>query len=239
MNTIQIEKGSALMIAHRGVSGLEAENTHTAFVAAGSRSYFGIETDVHVTADGKYVCIHDNSTARVSKHRMSVEKSTYDKLRELQLLDPHGHNSRPDMRIPSLKEYIQICSFYEKTAVLELKNRIPTEHIHKIVHKIDKLHYLEHTIFISFYRENLLDIRELLPDQRLQFLTQKFNESDLSLLLEKKMDLDIDYKQLTQEQVTQLHDNGLKVNCWTVDKPDQAKALIDWGVDYITSNILE
>ena len=66
MDTIKIEKKNTLMVAHRGVSGLEKENTLAAFVAAGNRSYYGVETDVHRTADGKYVVIHDSDTARVS-----------------------------------------------------------------------------------------------------------------------------------------------------------------------------
>ena len=51
MDTIKIKKKKVKMIAHRGLSGLERENTCSAFVAAGNRSYFGIETDVHRTAD--------------------------------------------------------------------------------------------------------------------------------------------------------------------------------------------
>ena len=49
MNTIKINKGTTLMVAHRGVSGLERENTAAAFVAAGNRSYYGVETDIHRT----------------------------------------------------------------------------------------------------------------------------------------------------------------------------------------------
>ena len=64
MDTIKINKGSALIVAHRGLSGLERENTASAFVAAGNRSYFGIETDVRVTADGNFVLLHDDNTLR-------------------------------------------------------------------------------------------------------------------------------------------------------------------------------
>ena len=60
MNTLKMKhKGSVQMIAHRGVCGLERENTAAAFVAAGNRSYFGIETDIHETSDGKFIIIHD------------------------------------------------------------------------------------------------------------------------------------------------------------------------------------
>lgn len=53
MNTAFIaDKKNAKMVAHRGLSGIERENTLLAFVAAGNRSYWGIECDVHVTKDG-------------------------------------------------------------------------------------------------------------------------------------------------------------------------------------------
>ena len=39
--------------------------------------------------------------------------------------------------------------------------------------------------------------------------------------------------------IDDLHAAGIKVNCWTVDDPDRAKELIEWGVDMITTNILE
>ena len=38
MNTVKIDKKGIKMVAHRGVSGLECENTNAAFVAAGNRS---------------------------------------------------------------------------------------------------------------------------------------------------------------------------------------------------------
>ena len=55
-NTIKIaDHGNTKMVAHRGVSGLETENTCAAFIAAGNRTYFGVETDIYRTADGKFV----------------------------------------------------------------------------------------------------------------------------------------------------------------------------------------
>ena len=49
MDSIKLDTRTAKMIAHRGLSGIEKENTNAAFIAAGNRSYFGIETDVHKT----------------------------------------------------------------------------------------------------------------------------------------------------------------------------------------------
>ena len=58
MDTVKINKRNTQLVAHRGLSGIETENTNAAFVAAGNRSYYGIETDVHRTADGKFIIYH-------------------------------------------------------------------------------------------------------------------------------------------------------------------------------------
>lgn len=64
-NTLKMRPDKPWMIAHRGLSGLERENTCAAFVAAGNRSYYGIETDIHRTKDGKYIVYHDNNLVRL------------------------------------------------------------------------------------------------------------------------------------------------------------------------------
>ena len=74
---VKFEKQKVKMIAHRGMSGIETENTSSAFVAAGNRSYYGIECDIHVTADGEFVIIHDDDTGRVAKKDVNIEKSTF------------------------------------------------------------------------------------------------------------------------------------------------------------------
>ena len=76
MDTIKFSHAKKpLMVAHKGCSALERENTAAAFVAAGNRSYFGIETDVHRTGDGRYICIHDERTGRVAGDDLPVEQT--------------------------------------------------------------------------------------------------------------------------------------------------------------------
>lgn len=77
------------MIAHRGVSGLERENTCAAFVAAGNRSYYGVETDVRMTTDGQFVILHDDTTDRVSggAYNIRVEENTYQAVKDIVLPD--------------------------------------------------------------------------------------------------------------------------------------------------------
>ena len=239
MDTIKIKAGKTLMVAHRGVSGLEKENTCAAFVAAGNRSHYGIETDVHRTVDGKYVCFHDDTTGRVAIDNMVIEESTFDTLRNLILTDIDGAKGRTDLRIPTLQEYIQICKKYSKTAVLELKNHFPEEDIQNILNVIRKEGYLKNVIFISFDLENMLTIRRLLPKQRAQFLTCEYSEELVETLVKEQLDLDILHTQLTKENIEYMHSRGITINCWTVDDPARVADLVSWGIDFITSNILE
>ena len=102
MNTIKIEKKQVRMVAHRGLSGLEKENTCAAFIAAGNRSHFGIETDIRPTLDGRYVCMHDNHTARVAVDDLQIDRCTFDTLRSLILTGKDGSKQRVDLHIPTL-----------------------------------------------------------------------------------------------------------------------------------------
>jgi len=238
MQTIKIEHKHVRMIAHRGVSGLERENTCAAFVAAGNRSYFGIETDIHRTSDGQFVVFHDDSTQRLTELDWNVEEHSMEELRTLRLKDL-DENVRGDLVLPTLEEYIRICKKYGKTAVLELKNPFAKEDIQSVVEILRKEEWLDHTIFISFALSNMICLRALLPEQPLQYLVKEFTDQVAENLAAYDLDLDISYKTLTEEQVRQVHGLGHTVNVWTVNEADAAARLIEMGVDYITTNILE
>lgn len=256
MNTVKFPKGNVQVVAHRGLSGLEPENSISAFVAAGNRSYYGIECDVHITKDGKFVVIHDTTTGRVASKNINVEKSSMRKIRKILLddicglerkeLGPDVHrNGRGDLVIPTMSEYINICKKYGKKCVLEVKNRMKTDDIKKMVEEIKGLDYLDDVIFISFSFENVVDLRKLLPDQKIQYLVGKGAYDELGedkiidILNEYSVDLDIYYPLLSKEFVDKIHQNGHIVNCWTCDDKEAAEKLAEMGVDQITTNILE
>ena len=239
-NTIKVEnKKNTKMVAHRGASGLERENTCAAFVAAGNRSYYGIECDIYRTLDGKFVVFHDSKTTRIGIDTLVIKESTYETLRSLKLTDLNGERCRNDLRVADLDEYLSICKHYEKKAVLELKSGFGEEDIAAVIDTIEKYDYLENTIFISFYYDQLVMIRNIRPTATMQFLISEFEDGLIDKLKAYSMDLDIYYKALTEERIALCHENGIKVNCWTVDDPAAADELISWGIDYITSNILE
>lgn len=235
-----ISNKSSKMIAHQGLSVAERGNTLPAFIAAANRPYYGIETDVHVTRDGKFVCIHNEDTLDISGDTLIVENTSFDTIRSLKLKELDGTIGRCDLRIPTLEEYITVCRNYGKQAILELKNRIEPDKIAEIVEIIRKLNYLEGTTFISFTLENLLDLRSIIPEQSAQFLIygKEFPSDLIQTLTKHRLDLDIYFEILTKENVELLHENGVVINVWTVDDPKKAEELMSWGVDQITSNRL-
>ena len=232
-------KGEVKMIAHRGVSGLELENTCPAFVVAGVKSYFGIETDVHVTKDGKYIVVHDDNLRRIAGLDWVVEETDFDTLRTVRMGDTDGKTARNDLFLPSLEEYISICKKYDKVAVLELKNAMEKEHVWGIAEVVKGLEWFEKTIFISFAGENLVALREKYPTATAQFLTEEASDETYRFMVENKLDADLCGYCLSKEFVEKLHKAGLKVNCWTLDKLEHAELAKACGVDFITSNILE
>ncbi|MBR6633308.1 MAG: hypothetical protein IKL05_03280 [Clostridia bacterium] len=240
MDTKKINSGSVKMIAHRGVSGIERENTVPAFLAACNRSYYGIETDVRLTKDGQFVLHHDDDGERVTGGKLSyvISESTLEEIHNIVLPDKDGSFVRQDIRIPSLAEYVHICKKYGKKGILEIKGGYPEEVLVRLVEEIKALDYLDGIVFISFWEENLKILRKY-TSGKMQFLAGELSDEVLEMCKEYHFDLDDAYKYLSKEWVDKFHAEGLEVNVWTIDDPEKAQIAIDMGVDYITSNILE
>ena len=226
MDTVKIEHPNTKLIAHRGASALERENTAAAFVAAGNRSYYGIETDVHRTADGKDILIHDDTTTRVTG--------------DTTLTVDMDKSKRGDLILPTPEEYFSICRKYGKVAVFELKNRFTAEQIEEIVEIVRSTGHLEQTVFISFSHFNVKTVRALLPEAKVQYLYYgEITEEFVAGLKADRLDLDVRHDRLDETAMALLKREGIEVNCWTVDDPERARRLIELGVDYITTNCLE
>ena len=239
MDTIKIEHANVKMVAHRGVSKIEPENTAASFIAAGNRSYFGIETDIYRTADGRFAVNHDGNLLRVGGVNLCVENETLEELQKVVLFDIDGSKTRADLRVPTLENYIAICKKYNKHCILELKSKFTKSEIETIFDIINGYEYLSCVTFISFILENLLLVREISSEQSAQLLFGAVTDDIIEVLKRNKLDADIHYTDLSKEKVDLLHSLGIKVNCWTVDIPCDAHSLIEMGVDYITTNILE
>ena len=138
-----------------------------------------------------------------------------------------------------LEDYLKICKKYEKHSVLELKSNFTDEEINKIISIIKNFDYLDMVTFISFNYENLLKVRKALPTHPAQYLFWKITPEEIERLKRDKIDADVWCKELTREQIEACHKAGIAVNCWTVDSKEDGERLVEWGIDYITTNILE
>lgn len=242
------------MVAHAGLFGLETANTNAGFIAAGNRSYWGVECDVRAAKDG-LVVIHNDSTEGFAPVTMIMSESTVEQIQSITLYErsffhtmedygmtPGMKAPRSDLRIPTLQEYIRICKAYGKVCVTELKHAMPPETIAQVVECFGEQDYLDKVVFISFFWDNLTEIRKHLPACPVQFLTDEnhvFTDEFLDKVAAHGFDLDIHIFTTTKELVDRIHTRGIKVNVWTCDWIDKAQKLVEWGVDYITSNIIE
>ena len=93
--------------------------------------------------------------------------------------------------------------------------------------------------------------KSLLSRKGKQQVAQVQNEMLLMLVSEKDLEKEMQEAEsitndllsgkqtLNADNVKLLHDNGVKINCWTCDDAAFAAKMVEWGVDMITSNILE
>ncbi len=239
-NTIKFRNDHIKVIAHQGLFGLERGNSCRAFVAAGNReTYYGVETDVQRTADGHYVVIHDTNTRNLTGVDRVVGESTLEELQSLLLFDMDMSHNHMDLRIPTLQDYIKICQYYEKVSILEIKEPMAPEHCREIADILRDMGHLHNTVIISFHRENLVALRQYLPDQPMQYLTTAWNEDVKRFVVTHSLGVDIRWPDLDEKTFREIKALGLPVNTWNLDDPVRAEMYDDWGVDFITTNILE
>ena len=255
MDTIKLNKGNTLMIAHAGLEGFETPNTLAGVVAAGHRSYWGIEVDVRVTKDKKIVLTHDDSLMEAAGVDVKVSESTWEELQRYPLFDyreffgmeKYGLTidkslTRSDLRISSMEEFIRVCKKYGKVAVPEIKGTFSPEEIRIMLDDVRRHDYGENVVFISFQWENLAEIRRQEPQQKVQLLTgggMDTSDEFLDRVAAAGFDLDVHLSNVTAELVERIHRRGMKLNVWTVDFVEDADNFVRYGVDYITSHILE
>ena len=240
-DTIKLQnKGNTQMVAHQGLFVAERGNSIPAFRDMATRSHFGAECDIHVTKDKKIVVNHDNDIGTTCDRSMIIEESLFEDVRAARIKSIYENTYEGDeMRIPTLTEYIEICKSGDKYCIVELKNHFEKEDIVRVIEEIKALDYLHKVIFISFDLPNCITIRELLPEQPVQYLIVRYNQEVLETLDKYNLDLDMHYHHMSAAVIREVQAHGHKVNAWTVDDPVHAQYFISWGIDYITTNYLE
>jgi glycerophosphoryl diester phosphodiesterase len=220
----------ARFIAHRGFG---KENTLDAFLTSSESDVYGVETDIRITKDGVFVAFHDKSAARISGRYKVIEKTDFKKLQKLKIIDRQRRH-----KIATFSDFLQNCVSSGKVAIVEIKSDLTKEQTEKLVQMIDSEKYLSKTIFISFNMQVLKYIRAQLPEQPIQLLLRKYKPEYLDFAQKNKFGIDIYHRLLTEEIISECHNRGIEVNCWTVNSEKRSKLLQQWGVDYITTDKL-
>ena len=116
---------STKFIAHRGLSSEAPENTLLAFDKAGQAGFWGIETDIRKTNDGKFILLHDATFSRMCGVNKKPEDMTLDEIRELNIITGNNYdlykNDQRATKIPTLEEYLNVCLQYNMVPVIEIK----------------------------------------------------------------------------------------------------------------------
>ena len=92
--------------AHRGNQAQAVENSLTAFQNAVTAGVDGIECDLHLTADGALVVIHDEQLDRTTDSQGEVSDLSLAQIKAARLRFPDGRVS-PD-RVPTLPELLNL-----------------------------------------------------------------------------------------------------------------------------------
>jgi glycerophosphoryl diester phosphodiesterase len=213
-----------LIIAHRGASRAERENTLAAFRAAVAMGADGVELDVRRTADDRLVVHHD---AFLADGRAIADTRFGD-------LPDHA---------PSLSEALDAC---EGVFVnIEIKNDV-SEPDHDpgdwVVHRLGELLVRRgggiRWLVSSFRFETVVTCRRVLPAVRTAYLVVDVDDDVIArtasaghVAIHPWVDA------LDERSVHAAHAAGLAVNTWTCDDPGRIRELIGWGVDGICTNV--
>lgn len=160
------------IMAHRGNRSVCPENTLVAFQRAFAEEADILETDLRRTADGVFVCIHDETVNRTTDGHGYVAEKT---LAELKMLDAgFGHLQYAGQRIPTLAELACILPAATFLA-LELKSDdfLQPAVCRTLAAELSKLGIAERTVFVSFSLPRLHTMQAAVPGVRAGWITIK------------------------------------------------------------------
>lgn len=238
---------NVLIVAHRGASYAAPENTVPSFKLAFKENADFIEGDFWLTKDNEIVCIHDPDTKRVSKEKIKIQSSTLPDLKRLDVGSWKG-NEFKGTAIPTLQEVLQIIP-EEKGLYLEIKDNrerfflrlIEVLRLYNI--SADKLR------IISFHPNIITLSKKYFPEVKAYWIFAWYfskkkclNSLSHRRLMQTLKTLNCDGIDLNaapyidQKLVKSLRVKNLDFCAYDVENIEDARRLINLGVDSITTN---
>jgi glycerophosphoryl diester phosphodiesterase len=211
--------------AHRGGAGNGTENTLAALQGAVRDGADAVEFDVRQTKDGVLVLIHDASVNRTSDSTGFVSRMTLEQLQSV------NFKGQP---ICTLDEALSYLSGTAVSIILEMK----TAGIEAAcADAVTRAGMLDRTTFISFSLNALSNLRAAAPDASVGYLYAMDIKDPAAFAEIYSIDLMLPYVKLVDEDyVADLHNKGVRVGVWTVNKLSNLRAAHRAGVDYIITD---
>ncbi len=212
-----------LIIAHRGASAEQPENTLPAFRRALALGVNGIELDVHVTRDGVPVVFHDEGLRRLTGRTGRIPRLRWADVRRLRV--------RGAAPIPSLVDVLRLVRG-RAVVQIELKRGAP---VGPVVRVVRKQRAEKSVILASFSQKLVHDARRLAPGiPRMLISGGKAGRDALLRSLRRcgAAGLSVDHHAIRSAAwVRHFQSRGFTVWCWTVNDPRAMRRLAGWGVD--------
>lgn len=217
--------------------GYAPENTFASFERAIALGVDAIEIDVHLTADGEVVVIHDPDLERTTDGRGMVGGAT---LAELKTLDVGVHFG-PEFagqRIPTLGE---VLAWARGKCVMDVEIKGgPWPYVgleERVVELIRRHEMVDQTIVISFDHPTVARVKALAPEIAAGTLWSCRPIDPVAVAREAGADAILPFwAYCDPETVERAHAAGLSVHPWATSEPEIIEHLIGLGVDSICSN---
>ncbi len=228
---------ACIRIAHRGASGSAPENTLAAFKKAIEIGVDAVEFDLHGTADGEIVVIHDPSLDRTTDMHGPIKQTTLETIKQADAGAWFDEQFAGEP-VPTLAEALE-CITDKAIAVLEIKDSLITE---AVVEKIREMNVLELTVVISFHSAVLQTVRSLEPRIPTGWLIGSSNEHTHPIQLCQQLGslgsslLNVNHQLITAEFAYEVRRRGITLWSWTVDDIERIRQMCAFGVQGITSN---
>lgn len=234
-------------IAHRGFSSEAPENSRASFALAVEGDFYGVECDVWKTRDGVYVISHDGNMKRMFDIDRQIPKMNYREAIWYPMTKGKKRTMHPVQHLLPLTEYLSLLKrSHRKRAVIELKMDFTTVELGEIVSLVKQYDLYDRTYFISLHGGVLIRLKKELgfPAERLQYVygaisANKYIPVNMEVehwLIENRLNLDTRYTLLSRGNVMRLHEAGLEINVWTVNRKKDVEYVIrELGVDMVTT----
>lgn len=236
--------GGVRNMAHRGGSRLAPEDTLSAFQNAAKLGVDVLEMDVHSTADGEVVVLHDDTVDRTTDGTGPVTGFTLD---DLQTLDAAFHFTRDGgatyplrgtgVIIPTLDDVL--AGFPDAHFSIEIKQPAPLI-VDEVLALLDAHDARDRVVIASFFDPVMADLRAKAPDLLTTFtLSEMFQwslvtETDTYEPPAPVVQAPVDM--LTDTMITVAQSHGVAVQVWTVNDRANMDRLIRLDVDGILTD---